>query len=90
MPTEKGYRYFVQQLLNDERPLYREMDIIQSRFADKPLDMDSWMQTATVILAQETQSAALVTNPSYLHTTSLKKYSTYWCPRAFSFDGFGT
>jgi heat-inducible transcriptional repressor len=63
VPTEEGYRYFVQHLLNTPNLPRPEVEIIQARLQEAPLEMETWMQTATVILAQQTRSAALVTGP---------------------------
>ncbi|MBZ0316983.1 MAG: heat-inducible transcriptional repressor HrcA [Anaerolineae bacterium] len=63
IPTEDGYRYFVQYLLNNPSLPLPEVESIQSQLRDTPLEMESWLQTATLILAKQTRSAALVTEP---------------------------
>ncbi|NDJ87359.1 MAG: heat-inducible transcription repressor HrcA [Chloroflexi bacterium] len=63
VPTETGYRYFVKYLLEHVELPQPPVDLIRAQFKETPAEIDAWMQTATVILAQETQSAALVTDP---------------------------
>lgn len=62
-PTEKGYRYFARYLLENAELPRSPMQAILTKFRAAPLDIDAVMETAAVILAQETQSAALVTEP---------------------------
>lgn len=63
VPTEKGYRYFVQNLMNRPDLPLPPIEVIRNQFHDTPRDVESRMQTATIILAHETQAAALVTEP---------------------------
>lgn len=61
VPTEEGYRYFVQRLLNN--PPTANIAAIEAHFHDVPHEMEAWMQNAAVVLAQQTQTAALLTEP---------------------------
>jgi heat-inducible transcriptional repressor len=61
VPTEDGYRYMVKQLLND--PPKGDVSAFQAHFRDIPAEMEAWMQHAAVVLANETHTAALVTEP---------------------------
>ncbi len=62
VPTEKGYRYFARYLLaKTEFPLPPIEGILTQFHSATPFEIDAVMQTATVILAEETRSAALVT-----------------------------
>lgn len=63
VPTEDGYRYFVQYLLDNPSLALQEMEIIQSQLSETPMEMEMWLQNATLILAKHTHSAALVTEP---------------------------
>lgn len=63
VPTEQGYRYFAEQLLDDATLPPPPVETIRSQFQDVPQEMDAWMQTATTILAQQTHAAAIVTEP---------------------------
>ncbi len=73
IPTEKGYRYFVKHLLETADDLPRpSVEMIDAQFQAAPPEMDAWLQTATILLAQETQSAALLTEPRVRNETRFK------------------
>jgi heat-inducible transcriptional repressor len=63
MPTTRGYRYFIEQLMGDvELPApYRTM--IGHQFHQIRLNMDQWLQLTAAVLAHTTRSASLVTAP---------------------------
>ena len=63
IPTDKGYRYFVERLLGDvELPLH-ERNTIRHQFHQAKIEMSQWMQLAAAILARSMRSAALITAP---------------------------
>src|SRR5690554_5745018 len=63
VPTERGYRYFVQRLLGEfELPL-REQQMIKHQFHQARLDMEQWMRLAAAILARTSRGASVVTAP---------------------------
>lgn len=63
MPTEKGYRYFVQRLIGEfELPL-DERQKIRHQFHQARLDLNQWMRLAAAILAHTSQGASIVTAP---------------------------
>jgi heat-inducible transcriptional repressor len=72
IPTEKGYRYFVQQLLENPELPPPQVEIIQSHFKEAPLEINARMKQATVILAQQTHAAALVTEPRLHYANRFK------------------
>ncbi len=63
IPTEMGYRYFVQKLLRDFHLPYDERQMISHQFHQARLDITQWMRLAAAILARTSQSASLVTAP---------------------------
>lgn len=63
VPSESGYRYFVQRLLGDTELSYSERRMIRHQFHQTRLDVDQWMRLSAAILARTTQSASLVTPP---------------------------
>ena len=63
VPTEAGYRFFAKYLLENEQAVAPRTSLIQSQLTVASLDIDTWMQTTAMMLAQETGSAALVTEP---------------------------
>ena len=65
VPTEQGYRYFVQKLLGDIRLPFNEKKMIQHQFHQARLDMSQWMRLAAAILARTSLGASFVTAPRY-------------------------
>lgn len=63
VPTELGYRYFVQRLVGEfELPL-NERQMIRHQFHQARLDLDQWMRLAAAVLAHTSQVASIVTAP---------------------------
>ncbi len=68
VPTEAGYRYFVQKLIEEDMGLpTAEQRTIRRRFRAARLDLPQWMQLAASVLAQSAHSASLVTTPQPHH-----------------------
>ncbi len=63
VPTEEGYRYFVQRLLGDVQLPAEERRMIQHQFHQVHLDLEQWMRLSAAVLARTVHSAALVTAP---------------------------
>lgn len=63
IPTEKGYRYFVQKLMGESTLPLAEQRTINHQFYQARLDLDQWMRLAAAILAHNARAAALVTMP---------------------------
>lgn len=63
IPTEVGYRYFVQKLLGEFRLPLHEKQMIRHQFHQARLDLDQWMRLAAAILARTSLSASFVTAP---------------------------
>ncbi|MDX1664817.1 MAG: heat-inducible transcriptional repressor HrcA [Candidatus Promineifilaceae bacterium] len=63
IPTEAGYRYFVQRLVGDFELPVREQQTIRHQFHQARLDLDQWMRLAAAILARTSQGASVVTAP---------------------------
>jgi heat-inducible transcriptional repressor len=63
VPTEAGYRYFVQKLLGDTELSSTEQNRISHQFYQTGLNMEQWLRLAASVLAQTALSAALVTTP---------------------------
>ncbi len=63
IPTEAGYRYFVQKLLGEFRLPLHEEQMIRHQFHQARLDLDQWMRLAAAILARTSLSASFVTAP---------------------------
>ncbi len=67
VPTETGYRYFVQKLLGEIRLPQFEQQMIQHQFHQARLDVGQWMRLAAAILAHTSQGASFVTAPQREH-----------------------
>ncbi len=63
VPTEKGYRYFVQQLMEDVHLPLTEQRMIAHQFYQAQLDLDEWMRLAATALAHAARGAAVVVPP---------------------------
>lgn len=63
VPTDMGYRYFVQHLLADAELSTTERRDIRVQFGQARQELDQWLRLSTSVLARTTQSAALATAP---------------------------
>jgi heat-inducible transcriptional repressor len=64
IPTEKGYRYFVESLMEEFELPPVEQRMIRHQFHQVTLDVDQWMRLAAAVLAHQSHSTALVTAPA--------------------------
>ena len=63
IPTESGYRYFVQKLLGEFHLPLHERQMIRHQFHQARLELDQWMRLSAAILARTSGSASFVTAP---------------------------
>ena len=63
IPTELGYRYFVQKLLGEFHLPIHERQMIRHQFHQARLELNQWMQLAAAILARTSRGASFVTAP---------------------------
>jgi heat-inducible transcriptional repressor len=63
IPTEKGYRYFVESLMEEFELSPVEQRMISHQFHQVTLDVDQWMRLSAAVLAHTSHGAALVTAP---------------------------
>ncbi|MFT5197241.1 MAG: heat-inducible transcriptional repressor [Cellvibrionaceae bacterium] len=63
IPTEKGYRYFVQRLLGEYELPQSEKQMIQHQFHQARLEIGQWMGLATAVLARTSAGASFITYP---------------------------
>ena len=63
IPTERGYRYFVQKLLGDFHLPLHERQMIRHQFHQARLELEQWMRLSAAILARTSGSASFVTAP---------------------------
>lgn len=63
VPTDQGYRYFVERLLQETELPLSEQRTIAHQFQQIRRDVEEWMPLAASVLARTTRSAAVVTAP---------------------------
>jgi heat-inducible transcriptional repressor len=63
MPTERGYRYFVERLMRESQLPVDEQRMIRHQFHQVGVDLEQWMRLAASVLARASESAAVVTSP---------------------------
>lgn len=63
IPTEKGYRYFVESLMEEFELPPVEQRMIRHQFHQVTLDVDQWMRLSAAVLSRAAHGAALVTAP---------------------------
>jgi heat-inducible transcriptional repressor len=63
MPTEKGYRYFVERLMCESQLPLEEQRTIRHQFHQVGFELEQWMRLAASVLAHTAESAAVVTSP---------------------------
>jgi hypothetical protein len=62
LPTEAGYRYFVERLMRESHLPLEEQRTIRHQFHQVGVDLEQWMRLAASVLARTAQSAAVVTS----------------------------
>jgi heat-inducible transcriptional repressor len=63
IPTEAGYRYFVQKLMEQTDLPVEEQRMISHQFHQARLEVDQWLRLSAAVLAHTSQNASLVTAP---------------------------
>jgi len=63
IPTVRGYRFFVEQLMQQGELSLPEKRTIRHQFHQMRLNLDQWMRLTAAVLAHSTLSAAVVTAP---------------------------
>src|SRR5579862_6477380 len=74
IPTDKGYRFFVDTLLKLKPLLHEEIEDIERRLGAEPANGRSLVQTVSQMLSSVTHMAGLVTlpNPHYIALTQIE------------------
>jgi heat-inducible transcriptional repressor len=62
VPTEQGYRYFVERLMRKPQLPLDQQRTIQHQFHQVGVDLEQWMRLAASVLARTAQSASVVTS----------------------------
>jgi len=64
VPTEKGYRYFVERLMGEVELPLAEQRTIRHQFHQARLDLEQWARLAATVLARTAHNTSLVTAPT--------------------------
>lgn len=63
LPTDAGYRYFVENLMDRATLTTQEQRMIRHQFYQIRSEIDQWIHLAAAVLSRTAQNAALVTPP---------------------------
>lgn len=63
VPSDKGYRYYVETLMADEAPPRSLQEMIRHQFHQATHEVEEWARLAAAILAAHLHNAAVVTAP---------------------------
>jgi heat-inducible transcriptional repressor len=63
VPTDRGYRYYVEDLMEEPAVPLEERRMIAHQFHQVQLDLTEWLRLSAAVLAQSVQNASLVTAP---------------------------
>src|SRR5438045_1821407 len=66
VPSDRGYRYFVEFLMAEEAMSADELRMINHQFHQVQLDTDQWVRLAAAVLARAAMNAAVITVPKVL------------------------
>lgn len=68
VPTEEGYRFFVEHLLGDMILPSEERLLIRHQFGQARAEMDHWVKLAAAVLAHTVHNVALATAPKAINS----------------------
>ena len=63
VPSDKGYRYYVESLMAEEALPWEERETIRHQFHQAERAMEQWFQLAAAVLAHSVSNFAVVTSP---------------------------
>lgn len=63
VPTEAGYRYFVEKLMEQVELPNEEQRLISHQFHQARLELDQWLRLSAAVLAHTSHNASLITAP---------------------------
>ncbi|MDQ0351074.1 heat-inducible transcriptional repressor [Alkalibacillus filiformis] len=72
IPSEKGYRFYVDHMMSPLQLSSDEVRLVQSQFDDRMIEMEKVMQNSAHILSELTQYTTLVLGPE-VYETKLKQ-----------------
>ncbi len=63
VPSDKGYRYYVESLMSEEAIPWTERETIRHQFHQAEHALEQWFQLAAAVLAHSVSNFAVVTSP---------------------------
>src|SRR3990170_1747511 len=63
VPSDKGYRYYVESLMSEESIPLEDRETIRHQFHQTERAMEQWFQLAAAVLAHSVSNFAVVTSP---------------------------
>ncbi|MFQ6019233.1 MAG: HrcA family transcriptional regulator, partial [Dehalococcoidia bacterium] len=63
MPSDKGYRHYVEALMAEEGPPVKVQEAIRYQFRQAAQEMEEWARLGASVLAHHVENAAVVTVP---------------------------
>lgn len=63
VPSDKGYRYYVEALMAEDNLPFEERQTIRHQFHQTERAMEQWFQLAAAVLAHQVSNFAVVTSP---------------------------
>jgi heat-inducible transcriptional repressor len=63
VPSDKGYRYYIESLMSEEAIPWEERETIRHQFHQAERAMEQWFQLAAAVLAHSVSNFAVVTSP---------------------------
>ena len=74
MPTDLGYRYYVERLIGDPHLSLSEQMMISHQFRQVEAQLEGWMQLALTVLARSTGNLSVMTAPRAQSPTARLKH----------------
>jgi heat-inducible transcriptional repressor len=68
VPSDKGYRYYIESLMAEEALAHEEQETIRHQFHQTERAMEQWFQLAAAVLAHSVSNFAVVTSPHSTET----------------------
>jgi heat-inducible transcriptional repressor len=69
VPSDKGYRYYIESLMAEESLSDEEREMIRHQFHQAERAMEQWFQLAAAVLAHSVSNFAVVTSPRSKETS---------------------
>jgi heat-inducible transcriptional repressor len=67
VPSDKGYRYYVESLMQEQDLTQEEKETIRHQFHQAGRELEEWVRLAAAVLAQAARNMAVVTTPRSSH-----------------------